>query len=97
MKMSVNEYLIDIRRVIELNKNKASHANILFQYQVGIDEVYDHSLISERAYKTRRHSDVVRIACNASFFHEPLEEKIILLPRLSEIIRLQKLHGVKNA
>ncbi|HGW3984107.1 hypothetical protein ACRS5A_18330 [Acinetobacter baumannii] len=95
--MAVNEYLIDIRRLIELNQNKADHANILFQYQVGIDEINDHSLISERAYKTRRHSDVVRIASNTSFFHETLEEKIILLPVLSEIIRLQKLHGVSNA
>jgi hypothetical protein len=95
--MAVNEYLNDIRRLIELNQNKAGQANVLFQYQIGIDEISDHSLISERVYKTRRHSDVVRIASNASFWHEKLEEKIILLPVLSEIIRLQKLHGVSNA
>ncbi|MBJ9425217.1 hypothetical protein [Acinetobacter seifertii] len=95
--MAVNEYLNDIRRLIELNQNKADQARVLFQYQIGIDELYDHSLISERAYKTRLHSDVVRIASNASFWHETLEEKIILLPVLSEIIRLQKLHGVSNA
>lgn len=97
LKMSINEYLNEIRRVIELNKNKTNFNQKLFQYEIGVDETWDHSLISQRVYKTREHSDVVRIAAGASYFHEKLEQKIILLPALAEIIRLRREYGVNNA
>ena len=95
--MPINEYLNEIRRVIELNQKKTNFGQKLFQYEVGVDELLDHSLISQRAYKTREHSDVVRIAAGASYFHEQLEQKIILLPVLAEIIRLRQEYGVNSA
>lgn len=92
--MSVNEYLNDIRHVIEQNRNKVAYAGLLIPHQIGIDEIYDHSLISYRVYSTDRHTDVIRVAAGVSFSHETLSETFILLPALSEIIRLRKKHGL---
>lgn len=90
----LNEFYIDLRRFIEANKTKANYGASAFYYQVKEDEVNDPSLLSFRAYGTRRHSDVVVLACGNSFSYEPLPLEIITLPNLSVIIKLQKQHGV---
>lgn len=92
--MSVNEYLNDIRHVIEQNRSKAAYAGKLIAHQVGIDEVFDHALISFRLYKSDKYTDVVRVAAGVSFSYEKLPESFILLPSLSEIIKLRKKHGL---
>lgn len=92
--MSVNEYLNDIRHVIEQNREKVAYAGKLISHQVGADEVYDHSLISFRVYKSDRYTDVVRLAAGVSFSYEKLNESFILLPTLNEVIKLRKKHGL---
>ena len=92
--MSVNEYLNDIRHVIEQNREKVAYAGKLIAHQIGVDELYDHSLISDRVYKSRQYTDVVRLAAGASFSNEKLKEIYILLPTLNEIIKLKKKHGL---
>ena len=88
----LNEYYNAIRRYIELNQDKAAYGAQLFFYQIGEDEINDASLVSLRAYGTRAHSDVVRIAAGASFSFEPLPQKMILLPSLGVLIKMQKKH-----
>lgn len=92
-----NEFYNAIRRHIEMNANKTGYGGSLINYQIGEDEIYDASLVSLRVYKTRVHSDVVRLACGVSFAHEPLPEKLVLLPSLNAIVQLQKKYEVSNA
>lgn len=92
-----NEFYNAIRRHIEMNANKTGYGGSLINYQIGEDEIYDASLVSLRVYKTRVHSDVVRLACGVSFAHEPLPEKLVLLPSLNAIVQLQKKYEVNNA
>lgn len=92
--MSINEYLNDIRHVIEQNREKVAYAGKLIAHQIGVDEVSDHSLISFRIYKSNQYTDVVRIAAGVSFSYEKLKETYILLPTLNEIIKLKKKHGL---
>lgn len=95
--MSLNEYHNDIRRLINKNKKRHGYGAVLFVYQVGRDEIYDASLVSQRAYKSRNHGDIVRIASGVSFAHESLPIQRIFLPNLAQIIALQKKHGVNYA
>ncbi|WP_111857851.1 hypothetical protein [Acinetobacter sp. CFCC 10889] len=95
--MSLNEYHTDIRRLINKNKKRHGYGGFLFAYQIGRDEIYDPSLISQRVYQTRSHGDVVRIASGVSFAHEPLPQNIIILPKLAQIIALQRKYGVTHA
>lgn len=92
-----NEFYNAIRRHIEMNANKTGYGGSLINYQIGEDEIYDASLVSLRVYRTRVHSDVVRLACGVSFAHEPLPEKLVLLPSLNAIVQLQKKYEVNNA
>ncbi len=92
-----NEFYNAIRRHIEMSANKTGFGGSLVAYQIGEDEIYDASLVSLRLYKTRVHSDVVRLACGVSFAHEPLPQQIVLMPSLNAIVKLQKKYGVSNA
>lgn len=92
-----NEFYVALRRHIEINTNKTGMGGSLIVYEVGEDEVSDASLVSLRAYKTRNHADVVRLACNLSFAHEPLPMGYVLLPSLNAIVQLQKKYEVSNA
>lgn len=92
-----NEFYNAIRRHIEVSTNKASYGGSLIIYQIGEDEVNDPSLVSLRVYQTRRHGDVVRLACGVSFSHEPLPLKQVLLPSLNAIVQLSKKYEVSNA
>lgn len=92
-----NEFYNAIRRHIEANAKRTGYGGSLIAYQVGEDEIYDASLVSLRAYRTRLHSDVVRLACGVSFAHEPLPQKLVLLPSLNAIVQLQKKYEVSNA
>lgn len=91
-----NEFLNALRRHIEVNTPRTGYGGTLMQYQIGEDEIYDASLVSLRAYGTRMHTDVIRLSCGTSFAHEPLPEKIVLLPSLNAVITLQKKYGVIN-
>lgn len=92
-----NEFYNALRRHIEVNASKTGYGGSLIAYQIGEDEVFDASLVSLRAYQTRVHSDVVRLACGVSFAHEPLPMKLVLLPSLKAIVQLQKKFEVSNA
>ncbi|MBU3847891.1 MAG: hypothetical protein H9855_13140 [Candidatus Acinetobacter avistercoris] len=91
-----NEFYNALRRHIEINALRTGYGGSLMPYQIGEDEIYDASLVSLRVYKTRMHSDVVRLACGVSFAHEPLPLKIVLLPSLNAVVTLQKKFGVVN-
>lgn len=91
-----NEFYNALRRHIEINASRTGYGGSLMPYQIGEDEIYDASLVSLRVYKTRMHSDVVRLACGVSFAHEPLPLKIVLLPSLNAVVTLQKKFGVVN-
>lgn len=93
----LNEYHNDVRRHIEKNTQLVGYGGSLLPYQIGEDEIYDASLVSQRIYKTRVHSDVIRVACGVSYSHEPLPQKVIFLPTLRIIIQLMKKHGVTHA
>lgn len=92
-----NEFYNAIRRHIENSANKTGFGGSLTAYQIGEDEIYDASLVSLRVYQTRVHSDIVRLACGVSFAHEPLPQKLVLLPSLNAIVKLSKKYGVKHA
>lgn len=91
-----NEFYNALRRHIEVNAPRTGFGGSLSPYQIGEDEIYDASLVSLRMYGTRVHADVVRLACGVSFAHEPLPQKIVLLPNLNAIVVLQKKYGVTN-
>jgi len=92
-----NEFYNAIRRHIEISANKTGFGGSLTAYQIGEDEIHDASLVSLRVYQTRVHSDIVRLACGVSFAHEPLPQKLILLPSLNAIVQISKKYGVKHA
>lgn len=91
-----NEFYNALRRHIEVNAPRTGYGGTLVAYQIGEDEIYDASLVSLRQYGTRKHSDVIRLACGTSFAHEPLPQKTVLLPNLNAIITLQKKYGVTD-
>ena len=91
-----NEFYNALRRHIEINASRTGYGGSLMPYQIGEDEIYDASLVSLRVYKTRMHSDVVRLACGVSFAHETLPLKIVLLPSFNAVVTLQKKFGVVN-
>lgn len=91
-----NEFYNALRRHIEMNARKTGFGGSLIPYSIGEDEVNDASLVSLRAYQSRLHSDVVRLACNVSFAHEPLPMGLVLLPSLNAIVKLQKKYEVSN-
>jgi hypothetical protein len=95
--MSLNEYHNDIRRLIDKYKVRHGYGGRLFRYQVGEDEIYDPSLISQRMYQTRAHADIVQMCSGVSFAHKPIKVQIIILPTLQQIMTLQKKHGVTYA
>ena len=95
--MSLNEYHNDIRRLINKNKKRHGYGGFLFAYQIGRDEIYDPSLISQRVYHPRNHGDIVRIASGVSFAHDQLPKETIILPKLAQIIALQRKYGVTHA
>lgn len=92
-----NEFYIALRRHIEINTKRAGYGGALTGYEIGHDEINDPSLVSQRLYGTRQHSDIVRIVCGTSFTHEPLPLKLFLFPSLNAIIQLQKRYEVTNA
>lgn len=92
-----NEFYNALRRHIELNAKRTGYGGSLIAYQIGEDEINDPSLVSLRAYQTRAHSDIVRLAAGVSFVNEPLPQKIILLPSLNAVVTLQRKFGVANA
>ncbi|OTG87930.1 hypothetical protein B9T34_16300 [Acinetobacter sp. ANC 3813] len=92
-----NEFYIAIRRHIEVNAKRTGYGGSLTAYEIGEDEINDPSLVSQRLYGTRQHSDIVRLSCGTSFTHEPLPQKVFLFPSLNAIIQLQKRYEVTNA
>lgn len=92
-----NEFYNALRRHIDVNTKRTGYGGTLIAYQIGEDEVNDASLVSLRAYKTRNHSDIVRLACGVSYAHEPLPTKIVFLPSLNAIVQLQRKFGVTDA
>lgn len=93
----LNEFYNALRRYIEANKSKTMYGGRLFIYQIGSDEIWDASLASLRAYKSREYADIIRLAAGVSYSHEPLPEKAIVLPELSIVLELKKRHEVKRA
>lgn len=87
----MNEYLIAIRDLITLLKNKGKSGQFL-RWNVMPDEVYDATLVSFRAYGSREYSNVVMVAAGTNSIADPLPNDILILPTLMQIRQIQSLH-----
>lgn len=84
----INAYRNAIRDRIEQRLN-AGDVRQFMAWDVMADEARDATLLSQRAYGSRQHVDVVLVACGASGIWEQLEKKRIALPLLSDVIALR--------
>lgn len=92
--MSQNAYRNAIRQQIDFLKRKGLSSQSI-RWQVGSDEVDDATLVSQRAYGTREHADVVMVAAGTSGIWEPLPITIIILPTLGQVLALRKQYQIK--
>lgn len=91
--MNINAYHNALRDQIELLKRRGK-SNQLILHQVMPDETLDHTIISERTYKTRDWGDVVRIASGVNASWEPLPEIEIFLPTFLMVKQLRQSFGL---
>lgn len=91
---NLNAYRNAIRQQIQFLQ-RSGVAGQFIRWQVGSDEVDDATLLSQRAYGTREHTDVVMVAAGTSGIWEPLPRAIIILPTLAQVLALRKQYQIK--
>lgn len=88
MTTMINEYRNAIRdhinRYIQLGK-----LNSLIVWDVKSDEAQDPTLLSLRIYGSRKHTDVIEVACGMNGIWEKLPEKRIAVPLITDVLRLR--------
>lgn len=87
----INDYRNAIRDHIERLRNIGNLRNMII-WDVQVDEATDPTLLSNRAYNTRQHVDVVLVACGVSGIWEKLPEERIVLPLLRDVLALRKIY-----
>ncbi|WP_111896147.1 hypothetical protein [Acinetobacter sp. MB5] len=87
----INDYRNAIREHIERLKNVGNLSNMII-WDVQVDEASDPTLLSNRAYNTHQHVDVVLVACGVSGVWEKLPEQRIVLPLLKDVLALRKIY-----
>lgn len=87
----INDYRNAIRDHIERLRNIGNLRNMII-WDVQVDEATDPTLLSNRAYNTRQHVDVVLVACGVSWIWEKLPEERIVLPLLRDVLALRKIY-----
>lgn len=91
--MSQNAYRLAILKLIAQLKDKGQSDQYVL-YQVMPDEVHDPTLLSQRAYGTRSHADVVMIAAGVNSIDDPLPETDLVLPLGSAVVVLKRMYKV---
>ena len=84
----INEYRNAIRDLINRNIQQGTLNNLIV-WDVRSDEAQDPTLLSLRIYGSRKHTDVIQVACGVSGIYEKLPEKRIAVPKIADIMRLR--------
>ena len=84
----INEYRNAIRDLINKNIQQGTLNNLIV-WDVRSDEAQDPTLLSLRIYGSRKHTDVIQVACGVSGIWEKLPEKRIAVPKIADIMRLR--------
>ena len=84
----INEYRNAIRDLINKNIQQGTLNNLIV-WDVKSDEAQDPTLLSLRIYGSRKHTDVIQVACGVSGIYEKLPEKRIAVPKIADIMRLR--------
>lgn len=91
-----NDYLNDIRKHIQQVIQLGNINNFLI-YDLKYDEKNDPSLVSLRAYGTRKHEDVVMVACGMNGVWESLPApRRIVLPLISNVLYYRNLWSITD-
>ena len=88
-----NEYRNAIRDLINKNIQQGTLNNLIV-WDVRSDEAQDPTLLSLRIYGSRKHTDVIQVACGVSGIYEKLPEKRIAVPKIADIMRLRNQYQV---
>ena len=83
-----NEYRNAIRDLINKNIQQGTLNNLIV-WDVRSDEAQDPTLLSLRIYGSRKHTDVIQVACGVSGIWEKLPGKRIAVPKIADIMRLR--------
>ena len=84
----INEYRNAIRDLINRNIQQGTLNNLIV-WDVRSDEAQDPTLLSLRIYGSRKHTDVIQVACGVSGIYEKLPEKRIAVPKIADVMRLR--------
>ena len=84
----INEYRNAIRDLINKNIQQGTLNNLIV-WDVRSDEAQDPTLLSLRIYGSRKHTDVIQVACGVSGIYEKLPEKRIAVPIIADVMRLR--------
>lgn len=84
----INEYRNAIRDLINKNIQQGTLNNLIV-WDVRSDEAQDPTLLSLRIYGSRKHTDVIQVACGVSGIYEKLPEKRIAVPKIADVMRLR--------
>lgn len=87
-----NAVRLHMAQMIKLQRKE----NIII-YDIGNDEKYDPTLVSQRVYQTRIHADVVTLCCELNNISDPLPVgKRIALPLATTLAILRNDWGIVN-
>ena len=84
-----NEYRNAIRDLINKNIQQGTLNNLIV-WDVRSDEAQDPTLLSLRIYGSRKHTDVIQVACGVSGIWEKLPEKRIAVPLIADVLKLRR-------
>ena len=84
----INEYRNALRDHINTLIQQGKLNNLIV-WDVRSDEAQDPTLLSLRIYGSRKHTDVIQVACGVSGIYEKLPEKRIAVPKITDIMRLR--------
>ena len=84
----INEYRNAIRDLINKNIQQGTLNNLIV-WDVRSDEAQDPTLLSLRIYGSRKHTDVIQVACGVSGIWEKLPGKRIAVPKITDVMRLR--------
>jgi hypothetical protein len=87
----MNEYLNAIRDLINLLKSKGKSGQYL-RWNIMPDEANDATLVSYRAYGSRKYANVIMIAAGTNSIADILPNEVIIMPTLMQIRQIQSLY-----
>lgn len=85
----INTYHNAIRDLVATAIRKGKTGTIVRHY-VGVDEVYDPTLIAFRVYNNWQDADVIMICAGTNAIWQPLPERVIFLPTPMQLFVLKK-------